>query len=149
MRKALIATVVATALFAVGAFAASFTVQSEDIASGGNAVEACVTNVDIDFANPVADASGVWSVASATVNFLAGATPAADNPCNGFDARLALGLGTTAELATTSVYPGAATYVTVANGAATFSFAPAIAVESIQRASVVVDGMTLTADVTP
>ena len=49
MRKALIAVAVATALFAVGAFAASFGVQSEDIASGTNPTTNCAASADVDF----------------------------------------------------------------------------------------------------
>ncbi|MGH9084840.1 MAG: hypothetical protein ACRDYW_05255 [Acidimicrobiales bacterium] len=147
MRKALIAVAVATALFAVGAFAASFAVQSEDVASGGNAVAACVEEVDIDFGNPVSPSTtgatgGGWTVPTATAKFLSAAA-AGSNPCNGFQARLALGLGSTAANAVTSVYPSTTTYVTVANGEAVFDLgASGIDVELIQRASVVVDGKT-------
>lgn len=136
MRKALLAVAVATALFAVGAFAASFAVQSEDIASGTDAVVACATNVDVDFDDPVLTAAtGVWTVDGATVTFLdsEGATVAG---CDEHDAELAVDFG--------------AGYVsvggdTVDSSTATFSFAAAD-VETVVGASVVVDGATLTAD---
>jgi hypothetical protein len=70
MRKVLIATIVAMVLFAVGAFAASFTLQAEDIASGNNDVKKCA-DAKVDFtgltrANTVpAD----WTVGGATVTF--------------------------------------------------------------------------------
>lgn len=72
MRKALIAVVVASALFAVGAFAASFTVQSEDIASGSNPVESCATSADVDFNEDFVEASNNWIIETVDVT-LAGA----------------------------------------------------------------------------
>jgi hypothetical protein len=49
MRKALIAVIVASALFAVGAFAADFTLTAEDTASGADAVDACTDSVTVEF----------------------------------------------------------------------------------------------------
>ena len=135
MRKALIAVAVATALFAVGAFAASFTVSSEDVASGSNDVVACATNVDVDFADPVLGAGGVWTVNGATVSFLT-AAGAADLDCDPFDARLAI---------SNPAWNAVGGEVAVTGNTATFSFA-ATDVASIVGASVVVDGATLTAD---
>jgi hypothetical protein len=137
MRKALIAVAVATALFAVGAFAASFAVQSEDIASGGNAVVACATNVDIDFGDPVVDATtGVWSVNTARAIFL-NASDGTVTTCNGFGAELALKVsGSTTSVAS----------ATVSGSEAAFTFT-ATNVENITSASVVVDGKTLSVDV--
>jgi hypothetical protein len=136
MRKALIAAAVATALFAVGAFAASFTVSSEDIASGTNAVEACATNVDVDFDDPVLNTTtGAWTVDGATVRFLDSAG-AADNDCDPFEAQLAIDSGSGfASVGDTAV----------TGNTATFSFT-AVNVELVEGASVVVDGATLTAD---
>jgi hypothetical protein len=136
MRKALIAVAVATALFAVGAFAASFTVQSEDIASGTDAVEACASNVDVDFDDPVLNTgTGAWTVDGATVNFLT-AGGAADTGCDPFDAQLAIDAGSGfASVGDTAV----------AGSSATFSFGP-VDVELVEGASVVVDGAILTAD---
>lgn len=47
MRKALIAVIAAAVLFAVGAFAASLTVSSENVASGNDSIEACATAVSV------------------------------------------------------------------------------------------------------
>lgn len=141
MRKAIITVAVATALFAVGAFAASFTVQSEDIASGSDGVVACAPYVDIDFDDPVADGAAEWSVDGATARFYtatgSGATLA--TTCNGFLAELAL------------LAPGVVTdagNAAISGGAVKFDFT-AIPVSAITKASVVVDGKTLTADVAP
>lgn len=90
MRKAIIAAIVASALFAVGAFAATFTVDSEDIASGADPVEACATDVDITFDDDPAEAiGGEFSLASATATFLNDdASPA--NACEPFQATLSI-----------------------------------------------------------
>jgi hypothetical protein len=95
MRKAIIAAIVATALFAVGAFAASFAVDSEDIASGADPVDACAELVRITFNEPQPASStnggGRWTVSQATATFYSNA--AATSPasaCVGFDASLAL-----------------------------------------------------------
>jgi ABC-type phosphate transport system substrate-binding protein len=62
MRKGLIATAVAVALFAVGAFAASFAVSSEDTASGSNAVKRCADNVVIEFNELYSTTTKNWYV---------------------------------------------------------------------------------------
>lgn len=49
MRKAIIAAIVATALFAVGAFAASFTLQAENVASETAAVDGCADKAVVNF----------------------------------------------------------------------------------------------------
>ena len=138
MRKALIAVAVATALFAVGAFAASFAVQSEDVASGANEVVKCATNVDVDFDDPELNTStGAWTVDGATVKFLnsAGATV---NTCNNHDARLAIDTGSFANVQALNADSP------VDAGQAVFTFT-AIDVAVIDGASVVVDGATFTA----
>lgn len=93
MRKALIAAAVATALFAVGAFAASFTVQSEDIASGANAVDKCAAFVDIAFGPLTAPPPGGvdFTVTSATATFRN--TAGLSSTCDTFNATLALTVG--------------------------------------------------------
>jgi hypothetical protein len=137
MRKALIAVAVATVLFAVGAFAASFAVQSEDIASGSNAVAACATNVDVDFDDPVlVPGTGVWTVDGATVRFL-DSTGAEVAGCDEHDARLAVNSG--------SGFVTVGGLQAVDASEAVFAFT-ATDVASIVGASVVVDGATLTAD---
>jgi len=67
MRKALIAAAVATALFAVGAFAASFTVSSEDIASGTNPVDSCADSATVDFTEKFVAESQNWVITAAVV----------------------------------------------------------------------------------
>jgi hypothetical protein len=139
MRKALIAVAVATALFAVGAFAASFSVRSEDVASGTDPVTACAAQVDVDFSAPVLNtATGHWTVNGATVTFL-NASDALVATCDNHDARLAVDSGA-------GFQPlGGLVAVGPPSGTATFSFT-AIDVELIVGASVVVDGATLSAD---
>ena len=93
MRKAIIAAIVATALFAVGAFAASFTLRAEDVASGSNPVSSCATSVDVDFAkSPNANVGGTWPITGATVTFLSSGGPA--TTCEPFNASLALDIDT-------------------------------------------------------
>ena len=149
MRKAIIAAIVATALFAVGAFAANFVVSSEDVASGANNVSACAPHVDVDFATPTANAStGVWNVGQATVRFYAAAASAVGNTtgtCDGFAVRIAVGMGDTPTSPLT--YAEYAANTTVASGATTVAL-PALDVARIHAVSVVVDGKTLTADLT-
>ena len=143
MRKALIAAAVATALFTVGAFAASFAVQSEDVASGANDVTACARQVDIDFDPPALNATtGAWTVAGATATFRDSAD-AAVATCDGFAGVLALKTGATIAAAT---YASAST-ATVSGSTADFNFAGPVPVETIHGASVVVDGKTLATDV--
>ena len=145
MRKALIAAAVATALFAVGAFAASFAVQSEDVASGGNAVTACATNVDIDFDAPELESDGTWSVDTATVRFVTSTGAAVDDTCDGFDVDLALATGVSPP--GTWATAGTGTVLEVDNNASTIDIDIAETnVAVIHGASVVVDGKTLTAD---
>jgi hypothetical protein len=142
MRKALIAAAVATALFTVGAFAASFAVQSEDVASGANDVTACARQVDIDFDDPTLDTStGAWTVAGATATFRDSAD-AAVTTCTGFAGELALKTGATIAGATY----GSVSTATVSGSTADFNFT-AVPVDTIHGASVVVDGKTLAADV--
>jgi hypothetical protein len=146
MRKALIAAIVATALFAVGAFAAQFTVSAEDVASGSDGVIACAEYVDVDFddATPTGT-NGDYVVEGATLRFYDGfgadAEPATD--CDEFDAEVAIGTGdsATASLTFTPYTPSAP----IDGEEATVEFGP-ISVASIHAASVLVDGKTLTAD---
>jgi hypothetical protein len=86
MRKALIAAAVATALFAVGAFAASFAVQSEDTASGSNDVQSCASGAIVDFNESFDNANNNWNVASAVVTV----TEVAGVDCNGGQLELVL-----------------------------------------------------------
>ena len=49
MRKGIIAAIVAVALFAVGAFAATFTVTSDEVTSGTDSFSQCAPAVTVDF----------------------------------------------------------------------------------------------------
>ena len=142
MRKALIAVAVATALFAVGAFAAQLTVRSEDVASGSNEVVACAAQVDVDFDAPtLVAATGVWEVTGATVRFLNG-SDAVVGTCDAFDARLAVETTPSGNFVQVG---GLADVGAGGTGTAAFTFT-AIDVSTITGASVVVDGATLSAD---
>lgn len=129
MRKLLLVIAAAMALFTVGAFAASFAVSSEDIASGANAVDACSASVDIEFDDAVVSSAGVWTVNGASATF-------ADTGCDGFDAQLAVVAGGSDAVTSAKV--------TVAGNTATFTFAPTN-VEDIVNASIMVDGVTIPA----
>ncbi len=83
MRKGILAAIVAAALFAVGAFAATFNVTSEDVASGSDSFVACAEDVDVDFDTGGYDTeSGDFSVTGATATFSGG------EGCDGKDATL-------------------------------------------------------------
>lgn len=142
MRKALIGIAVATALFAVGAFAASFAVQSEDIASGSNPVSACADRVDVDFVT-VYDGAGDWTVTGVELTFYDGpiATAVATADCAGFGANVAVmtsadGLGAPAAKAVGTVGATAAS--------TTIALVPAtLKASAVTSAAVLVDGKAL------
>jgi len=136
MRKALIAVAVATVLFAVGAFAASFAVQSEDIASGNNAVTACAAKVDVDFTT-VYDNAGDWDVTSAVLTFYSGGTTLT-TACSGFGASLAV--------MTTGGTPAATGESTIAGSSSsvTITLSTPLKASAVTSAAVLVDGQTLT-----
>ena len=85
MRKALIAAIVATARFAVGAFAASFAVEAEDVASGSDPVATCTDSVDIDFNEIYVATTKSWEIPTVTVTLTG-----SDNACDGASATLIL-----------------------------------------------------------
>ena len=91
MRKALIAVIVASALFAVGAFAASFAFTAEDVASGQDDVLSCADTVEVTFpdAEWIAETES-YRVANAKFSFFDGTAPALD--CSGIIADLRLQL---------------------------------------------------------
>lgn len=142
MRKALIAVIVASALFAVGAFAATFTVSSEDVASGAGAVDRCASSVEITFGTltPPADPASDWTVASATATFHNGDPTSPVAFCDGFSADLALVVDGASFTTISAVTVGAGG--SFASGTAGFTFA-AQDVGAITSASVAVDGVVL------
>lgn len=85
MRKALIAGIVASALFAVGAFAASLGVSADNLASGQAAVAQCGTASVEWTTDTTAVNDGDWTVTAATVSFSADA-------CDGAKVDLAVGI---------------------------------------------------------
>jgi len=134
MRKLLLVIAAAMALFTVGAFAASFGVSSEDIASGGEKVEACADKVNIDFDDPLLAPDGAWSVNGATVTFTKATAPS----CVGFVAELAV-VVTGTNPAVRSTAPA-----TVVAGGTTHLAFVSTPVATITGASAVVGGQHLT-----
>jgi hypothetical protein len=142
MRKALIAIAVATALFAIGAFAAAFTtVQSEDVASGTNSVTACAEFADVDFTTSYNAASNDWNVTAATVTFYSDNAGTETSACDGFDATLEVESEAGAEIS-----EGTAE---VSGPTASVDLSPDVLVGAVGQASVLVDGQTLIVDPTP
>jgi hypothetical protein len=153
MRKALIAVAVATALFAVGAFAASFAVQSEDVASGTDPVAACATEADVDFTESLHLANNDWEISAAVVTFNGAG-------CNGRDATLVLQSNAAGEPvvyeATKAVAAGSVTFVpkcdesgdptptnivcTVPTGGSAWTYVP---VSQVWNAAVLIDGVPI------
>lgn len=147
MRKAIIAAIVASALFAVGAFAASFSVQSEDVASGSNDVVACADFVDVDFTTVYNEADNGWRVTKAVVTFYNGTAdaPVTTAGCEFFDATLVLENEENAELlprAEVEAVPGGSSVVEFEW--ATLGDAPLAS--AIGNAAVLVDGRSLFAN---
>lgn len=142
MRKALIAIAVATALFAVGAFAASFTVQSEDIASGSNEVTACATNVDVNLTTAYSTTANDWTVTGGVVTFYSNASGTTTIACENHDVTVVL-----ENVAGDTNIAEDTTPVTGSSATMEFTSAPAAA--TVGRASVLVDGFQLFVDPTP
>ena len=135
MRKALIAVITASALFAVGAFAANIaTVNSEDIASGSDAVTACADEVDVDFTTAYNDTSGDWDVTGADLTFYVNDT--VTQLCDGYGATLVV---STSGLAEAAIGEDAS----IASGLATVGITPTLNAGDIVSASVLVDGEEL------
>lgn len=138
MRKALIAVAVATALFAVGAFAASFAVQSEDSASGSNPVQSCADAATVTFNEDFDEGTNNWNVASVTVVL----TAAAD--CLNAEAQLVLqdndGAETIVLDQTQTVDAGE-----ISGGVATLTYTPSgtLAVGDVWNAAVLIDGLQI------
>jgi hypothetical protein len=68
MRKGIIALIAGIALFAIGAFAASFALTSEDVSSGGDAVSACAPNAKVTWT--INDNNAVVTSTTTGANFL-------------------------------------------------------------------------------
>ena len=143
MRKALIAVAVATALFAVGAFAASFAVQSEDTASGTDPVQSCATSAAVDFTETFNNAANNWQITAATVTLQG----AAD--CTTADVRLVLQDDDATE---TVVYDNVKTDIADAVNGVTFAGevvtlvynTGTLAPGQVWNAAILIDGLQLT-----
>lgn len=141
MRKALIAVAVATALFAVGAFAASFAVNSEDVASGSDAVTRCADLVDVDFTTVYDGVAGAgdWNVTAAKLTFYDG-TPgnySLTTDCAGFGAAVVVQTNASANAANGEV-------TSISGSSATINLTPAtLKASAVSSASVLVDGENL------
>lgn len=138
MRKALIAVVVASALFAVGAFAANFAVNSEDVASGADSVTACAAEVDVDFVTVYDNQSpGDWDVGSVVLTFYSDSDGTVTQACGGFGANVAVMTDSTTPAATGTATVGAT------SSTVTVPLSPALKAGDITSAAVLVDGQAL------
>ena len=95
MRKALIAGIVASALFAVGAFAAVIGTVSGNVASNEGDVGSCAASAEVDFetdanVSPPTGATTDFTVSGATVTLI----PDAGETCEGALVDLAIGSDT-------------------------------------------------------
>ena len=136
MRKALIAAIVATALFAVGAFAANFTTSSEDVASGADSVIACADEVDLKFApGGWNDDTDLYETASVTASFWNGTEESRTvaNTCNGLPVTILVDLddGTEDESGLINIAAGTATYAPTGGWAVSRIEAAAVLVEDV------------------
>ena len=100
MRKALIAGIVASALFAVGAFAAVIgNVNTDNVASGEGEVGSCAPTAEVEFttdSDVIAPATGAdtdWAVTAATVSLGSGCEGAAVDLAIGNDTVEPVGTG--------------------------------------------------------
>jgi len=90
MRKWIIAGIVAVALFAVGAFAASFTFTAEDVASGQDAVNSCAASATVKWhTTPTNATPPVFQADQAIITTVA----AAGQSCASRPFRLAINTG--------------------------------------------------------
>ena len=116
MRKALIAGIVASALFAVGAFAAVITtVTTDNVASGEGDVGSCATTATVEFTTsaavtPTSGPTTDWTVTAATVSLGSGCTGAlvdlaiGNNPLGSGEPETWTDAGTCTESGTTGTF---------------------------------------------
>jgi opacity protein-like surface antigen len=139
MRKALIAAAVATALFAVGAFAASFDIDAEDIASGSDPVQSCAASAQVDFNESFRTAQNNWVIDTVTVT-LAGA-----DDCLGASVELVLQDNVPTEAI---VYQNTKTVVAgdISGTTVTLTYTPpvdSLTVGQVWNAAILVDGFDI------
>jgi hypothetical protein len=148
MRKALIAVIVAAALFAVGAFAAQFTVTADDVASGNSAVGSCASEVRIIeyITSTVVTAvptNADWTATQAKLQLV----EKPDHSCAGATVDIAIGRDSTAPYngpADDWTTNGSCEADTIGGLFYTCTF-PAITVRPIVAVSVLVNGNTVAA----
>lgn len=141
MRKALIAVIVATALFTVGAFAASFALEAENVSSNSTGVGSCaakaVVNWDTSADISTAVTPNDYLLTGATVTFFNSAN-GAENGCSGAKIDLAISNGAN-WINVPAVTMGAST-----NTAQFDLSALGIPVKTVVGASVLADGAPIT-----
>ena len=140
MRKAIIAAIVASALFAVGAFAAQFTVTEEDVASGEADVQACASDASVDWTtSTTVGTDGEFIATGATITF----TEVGPGACAGQVAEIAVGLDTSNAIGdtTSDSFQQFSCGAISAGATATCSFgSPGLAVSQIEDVSVLAEG---------
>lgn len=146
MRKALIAIAVATALFAVGAFAASFAVNSEDIASGSNPTTNCASDAVVNFNEAFDQASNNWNVSTITV------TLNNAQSCVGADAQLVLQSNASTEpivfddtqtIATTALLGSTVTLTYTPSTSNVIGHAPPLTVGEVWNSAILIDNLNI------
>lgn len=147
MRKALIAAIVAAALFAVGAFAAEFTLNADDVASGEAPVNACASEADVAWSTTSAvGTDGEFMATGATITFTqttASPTEGDDTgSCAGQQATIAVGLDQASDDDTSDVYEDFPCG-TIAGGVASCTFSPSVKVSEIEDVSVLAGGTVI------
>src|SRR5205823_13923015 len=90
MRKWIIAAVVAAALFAIGAFAASFSLTAEDVSSGADAVATCGANQTATVRWHIDDTDAVLVTTTVAANFKITAADITAPNCGSADFVLAI-----------------------------------------------------------
>lgn len=150
MRKTLIAAIVASALFAVGAFAAELTINADDVASGEATVSSCASKADLiawdttDTVTPASDANTDWQVEGATVEL----TEDEGRNCDGAVVDIAIGSDTNDDGTTDSWSNGSCT--TPASGLTyTCTIDPTVDVRPVVEVAVLVNGNSLPVPVSP
>jgi hypothetical protein len=140
MRKVLIAAAVAVVLFATGAFAASFLVNSEDIASGTDNVVACATRVDVDFTTaPPTATTADWTVTGATLTFIDNTADPGD--CND---QFATAVLQTTNGTTVNLHAAESNRGDINTGSTTVNFTPnTTPVAQVSGVAVLIDGIVI------
>lgn len=144
MRKALIAAIVASALFAVGALAAELTINADDVASGEATVASCASKADLtawdttDAVAPTSEPDTDWQVEGATVEL----TEADGRSCEGATVDIAIGSDTSGD-GTADGWSNGSCDTPESGLTYTCTFAPTVDVRPIVEVAVLVNGNSL------